>query len=88
MNAADDGSRKQHKKTGTQINQIGTGATTHREDDMYEEIKARKINLGINWVKTDAGNTYLCPAGEDFSGATQEELEARCVNESHNPQND
>lgn len=61
---------------------------THWEDDMFDELKARKINLGINWVKTDSGNTYLCPAGEDFSGATDEELEARCINESHNPQND
>lgn len=55
---------------------------------MIEEIKARKINLGINWVKTESGNTYLCPAGEDFSGASEGELRARCVNESHNPQND
>jgi hypothetical protein len=55
---------------------------------MFEETNARKINLGINWVKSESGETYLCPAGEDFSGATEAELRARCVNESHNPQND
>jgi len=55
---------------------------------MFEETKARKINLGFNWVKSDSGETYLCPAGEDFSGASESELRARCVNESHNPQND
>jgi hypothetical protein len=59
-----------------------------QEDNMNEEIRARKNNLGINWVKSDSGSTYLCPAGEDFSGATDEELRARCINESHNPQND
>lgn len=55
---------------------------------MFEETKTRKINLGINWVKADSGETYLCPAGEDFSDASESELRARCVNESHNPQND
>ena len=55
---------------------------------MNEEIRARKINLGINWVKSDSGSTYHCLAGEHFSGATDEELRARCINESHNPQND
>ena len=55
---------------------------------MFEGIKARKINLGINWVKTDSGNTYLCPVGEDFSAASEDELMARCINESNNPQND
>jgi hypothetical protein len=55
---------------------------------MNEETRARKINLGINWVKTQNGTTYLCPAGEDFSSASEAELRTRCVNESHNPQND
>ncbi len=55
---------------------------------MIEGTTARKINLGINWVKAESGNTYLCPAGEDFRGASESELRARCVNESHNPQND
>jgi hypothetical protein len=58
-----------------------------QEDTMNEETRTRKINLGINWVKSDSGATYLCPAGEDFSNAADEELNARCINESHNPQN-
>ena len=55
---------------------------------MFEETKARKINLGFNWIQAESGTTYLCPAGEDFSGASESELRAHCVNESHNPQND
>lgn len=55
---------------------------------MYDEIRARKINLGYTWVKSETGTTYLCPVGEDLSGASDEELRARCLNESHNPQND
>jgi hypothetical protein len=60
----------------------------HQEDSMNEEIRARKISLGTNWVKTDSGSTYLCPAGVDISNASDEELRALCVNESLNPQND
>jgi hypothetical protein len=59
-----------------------------QEDNMNEEIRTRKINLGINWVKSDTGLTYLCPAGVDLSGATDEELRAHCIDESLNPQND
>jgi hypothetical protein len=55
---------------------------------MNEETRTRKINFGINWVKSESGTTYLCPAGEDFSNASEEELRDRCVDESHNPQND
>ena len=55
---------------------------------MNEEIRTRKIDLGINWVKSDSGATYLCPTGRDFSGASDEELRAHCLDESSNPQND
>ena len=55
---------------------------------MNEDIRARKISLGINWVKSESGSTYLCPAGQDFSNASDEELRAHCVDESFNPQND
>lgn len=55
---------------------------------MNEEIRTRKINLGINWVKAESGSTYLCPADMDTSSASEEELRAHCINESHNPQND
>ena len=55
---------------------------------MNEDIRARKIKLGINGVRSESGSTYLCPAGRDFSGASDEELRAHCVDESSNPQND
>jgi len=54
---------------------------------MYEETRERKISLGYNWVKAESGTTYLCPIGEDFSDASEDKLRARCLNESHNPQN-
>jgi hypothetical protein len=59
-----------------------------QEDTMIEETRIRKINLGTNWVKAESGNTYLCPAGEDFRNMSEDELRSRCVIESHNPQND
>jgi len=59
-----------------------------QEDNMNEEIRARKINLGINWVKSESGSTYLCPTDRDFSDASEEELRAHCIDESANPHND
>lgn len=59
-----------------------------QEDNMNEETRTRKINLGINWVKSESGSTYLCPTGQDFSGASEEKLRAHCVDESANPHND
>ena len=55
---------------------------------MLEETRSRKITLGTNWIKAESGNTYLCPTGEDFSNASEDELRARCLDESQNPQND
>ncbi|MEE4270560.1 MAG: hypothetical protein V2I67_02730 [Thermoanaerobaculales bacterium] len=55
---------------------------------MNDDIRSRKINLGINWIKSDSGSTYLCPAGRNLTGASDEELRALCVEESSNPQND
>ncbi|HSL19114.1 MAG TPA: hypothetical protein VLB51_14510 [Methylomirabilota bacterium] len=55
---------------------------------MFEEIRMRKINLGTNWVKSESGNTYLCPIGADVTGLSDDELRKLCIEESHNPQND
>jgi len=55
---------------------------------MFEETRTRKSNFGFNWVKAESGTTYLCPIGEDLSGASEDELRVRCLNESENPQND
>lgn len=61
---------------------------THEEVTMFEEIRIRKINLGTNWVKSETGNTYLCPIGADVSGLSDDELRKLCIEESYNPQND
>ena len=55
---------------------------------MFEDIRMRKINLGTQWVKSESGNTFLCPVGEDVTGLSDDELRSRCLEESHNPQND
>jgi hypothetical protein len=59
------------------------------EDDMFEEIREVKANLGFKWVRSASGRTYLCPASqaEAVRGATDSELEATCLDESSNPQN-
>ena len=44
----------------------------------------------FKWIRSDSGTSYLCPveAIQGRSGLTEEELNAVCVNESLNPQND
>lgn len=58
---------------------------------MFEEIQNRKASLGYVWVQaSDSSNTYLCPASKigGMSSATDAELRAIGVDESHNPHND
>ena len=56
---------------------------------MSDEIRNRKLALGITWIKAPStGNTYLCPADFDASNASEEELRRVCIEESMNPQND
>jgi hypothetical protein len=53
-------------------------------------INTFKKQLGTRWIRSKtSGNTYLCPASalEGMSDPTDEQLEAACVNESLNPQN-
>ena len=53
-------------------------------------INTFKKRLGPRWIRSkSSGNTYLCPASalEGMSDPTEEQLEAACVNESLNPQN-
>ena len=49
----------------------------------------RKSRLGYRWIKSDQGNSYLCPAGTDLGdNPSEEELCRECMDESLNPQND
>lgn len=57
---------------------------------MENETRISKQDFGIKWIKSDTGNTYLCPAGalKNFESMTDEQLKLVCVEESANPQND
>lgn len=53
-----------------------------------EEIITQRINL--KWIKSDSGNTYLCPVNalERLHNPTEDQLKLICVDESANPHND
>ena len=57
---------------------------------MPEEINEFKRALGVKWIKSDSGNTYLCPveALKRLENPTEEQLKMICVDESANPQNE
>ena len=52
-------------------------------------LNSFKKELGVRWIQADSGNTYLCPVGaiDGLENASEDELRARCVDESTNPQN-
>lgn len=56
---------------------------------MTSEFNSYKKKLGHNWVKSDSGNTYLCPIGalKGIDNPSEEQLRKLCVNESMNPDN-
>jgi hypothetical protein len=57
---------------------------------MTEEPRVLKRELGVQWIKADSGNTYLCPvdALKRLESPTEDQLKIICVDESQNPQND
>ena len=57
---------------------------------MFEQISSRKSGLGYRWIRSQSGTTYLCPASRysELRNASDEELQATCIDESMNPQND
>jgi hypothetical protein len=57
---------------------------------MAEELNEFKRELGVKWIKSDSGTTYLCPveALKKLKDPTEEQLKMICVDESANPQND
>ena len=56
---------------------------------MENERMRTKMNLGIQWVKSESGNTYLCPVGalDGIQSPTEADYNKFCVNESNNPHN-
>lgn len=57
---------------------------------MNSEMNGFKRALGFKWIKSEAGQTFLCPVGSarDASSLSDEELRELCLDESLNPQND
>ena len=57
---------------------------------MADELNEFKRELGVKWIKSDSGNTYLCPLDslKRLENPTEEQLKMICVDESENPQND
>jgi hypothetical protein len=70
----------------TLIVQRLAGSPTIWEDTMFDEYTTT-FNRNFRWVKSDNGTTYLCPAGENLNGASDDILQAICIDESANPQN-
>jgi hypothetical protein len=56
---------------------------------MEIKMNTYKRGLGVNWVKGESGNTYLCPIGalKGIDNPTEEQLRSLCVDESMDPQN-
>jgi hypothetical protein len=59
-------------------------------DNIFQESRERKANVGVKWVKAEDSNmTYLCNAS-DLKGLREmsdAELRKICLDESRNPQN-
>lgn len=57
---------------------------------MTLEKNSYKAEINVKWVKSDSGNTYLCPvkALERIDNPSEADLQKICVEESANPQND
>jgi hypothetical protein len=57
---------------------------------MPEELNEFKRELGVKWIKSDSGSTYLCPVEslKRLENPTDEQLKMICVDESANPQNE
>jgi hypothetical protein len=57
---------------------------------MAEELNEFKRELGVKWIKSESGNTYLCPveALKRLDDPSEEQLRMICVDESLNPQNE
>ena len=56
---------------------------------MEQERSKIKQQFGIQWIKSDNGNTYLCPvdALKGIENPTESDLQRLCMDESNNPHN-
>ena len=56
---------------------------------MNDDKKIFKQELSVQWIKSDSGNTYLCPvdALKRLQNPSEEQLKTICVDESQNPEN-
>jgi hypothetical protein len=57
---------------------------------MEEQTRVHKQEVAVKWIKSDSGNTYLCPVAalDRLENPTDDQLKMICVDESTNPQND
>ena len=55
---------------------------------MTNETKEFKSSIGVRWVKSESGNTYLCPSSSKVDSSDESSLRSHCLDESENPQND
>ena len=57
---------------------------------MSLELNEFKRELGVQWIKSESGSTYLCPveALKRLENPTEEQLKLICVDDSMNPQNE
>lgn len=63
-------------------------AGTKKENTM-EKMNEYKKRLGHEWIKSESGETWICPIGamKGIENPTEEQLSRLCVNESYNPEN-
>lgn len=56
---------------------------------MEQERSNIKQQFGIKWIKSENGNTYLCPVGalDGIESPAESDLQRLCMDESNNPHN-
>lgn len=56
---------------------------------MSEKASQFKREVNVQWIKSETGNTYLCPvdALKRLDNPDEEDLKLICVDESDNPEN-
>ena len=57
---------------------------------MSETLNEFKRELGVKWIRSESGTTYLCPVAalNRLNDPNEDQLKLICVDESLNPQND
>ena len=53
-------------------------------------VSQSKLNIALQWVRAESGETYICPADAlaGIEHPTEDDLRRHCQIESENPQND